>query len=77
MNKLLRSKEKVFGGVCGGVADFFGWNVKLLRLIWVALAIGGCGSPVVFYCLLWFLMPDAARTPMSYEERMKRRLGRI
>lgn len=76
MAKLLRSKKKVFGGVCAGIAEYFGWDVTILRVVWTVLAILGAGSPVLFYFILWLLMPDAAKTSMSYEERMKRRLGK-
>ena len=76
MAKLLRSKKKVFGGVCAGIAECFGWDVTILRVVWTVLAILGAGSPVLFYFILWFLMPDAYKAPMSYEERMKRRLGK-
>ena len=76
MRKLVRSKDKVFGGVCAGIADFFKWDVRLLRLIWVVLSIVGVGSLVVFYLLLWMLMPDAANEKTSYEERMNERLGK-
>lgn len=76
MRKLVRSKDKVFGGVCAGIADFFKWDVRLLRLIWVVLSIVGVGSLVVFYLLLWMLMPDVANEKTSYEERMNKRLGK-
>lgn len=76
MRKLVRSKDKVFGGVCAGIAVFFKWDVRLLRLIWVVLSIVGVGSLVVFYLLLWMLMPDAANEKTSYEERMNKRLGK-
>lgn len=76
MRKLVRSKDKVFGGVCAGIANFFKWDVRLLRLIWVVLSIVGVGSLVVFYLLLWMLMPDAANEKTSYEERMNKRLGK-
>lgn len=76
MAKLLRSNDKVVAGVCGGIAEYFGWNVRFLRLVWLVLAIVGVGSPVVFYILLWLLMPDSSRCKKSYEERMKERLGK-
>ena len=76
MRKLVRSKDKVFGGVCAGVADYFKWDVRMLRLVWVVLSIVGAGSLVIFYLLLWMLMPDAANEKTSYEERMNRRLGK-
>lgn len=76
MRKLVRSKDKVFGGVCAGVADYFKWDVRMLRLVWVVLSIVGAGSLVIFYLLLWVLMPDAANEKTSYEERMNKRLGK-
>ncbi|MBR2318886.1 MAG: PspC domain-containing protein [Bacteroidaceae bacterium] len=76
MAKLLRSKDKLFGGVCGGVAEYFGWNVRNVRLVWLLLSVVGVGSPVIFYILLWLLLPDSARGKKSYEERMKERLGK-
>ena len=76
MSKLLRSKNRVFGGVCAGITEYFGWDATVLRAVWVLLAILGAGSPVLFYFILWFMMPDAYKAPMSYEERMKRRLGK-
>ena len=76
MGKLLRSKDKVFGGVCAGIAEFFGLEVRTLRLVWVVLSIVGVGSLVVFYILLWLLMPDATNEKMSFEERMRNRLGK-
>jgi phage shock protein PspC (stress-responsive transcriptional regulator) len=76
MGKLLRSKDKVFGGVCAGIAEYFKWDVRLLRLIWVVLSIAGVGCPVIFYLLLWLLMPDAANENASFQERMNKRLGK-
>ena len=76
MRKLVRSKDKVFGGVCAGVADYFKWDVRMLRLVWVVLSIVGAGSLVIFYLLLWVLMPDAANEKTNYEERMNKRLGK-
>ena len=76
MGKLLRSENKVFGGVCAGIAEYFKWDVRMLRLVWVVLSIVGVGSPVLFYLLLWLLMPDAANEKMSFEDRMKKRLGK-
>ena len=46
MNKrLYRSREnRMIGGVCGGIAEFFGIDPTLVRLGWVAFcALGGSG----------------------------------
>lgn len=76
MGKLIRSKNKKIAGVCAGVAEHFGWNVRNVRLIWSILAILGVGSPVLFYLILWILMPNGSVARESYEERMNRRLGK-
>lgn len=76
MERLVRSKDKRIAGVCAGVAEHFGWNVSKVRLLWFVLAISGLGAPVLFYFILWFVMPDYRSVKESYEERMKRRLGK-
>lgn len=75
MAKLVRSKDKVIAGVCAGLAEFFGLNVRSVRLMWVVLSVVGVGSPVLFYLILMLLMPDSG-VKASYEERMNRRLGK-
>ncbi len=72
MERLVRSENKKIAGVCAGVAEHFGWDVKNLRLIWFVLAIALVGAPILFYLILWFLMPDKKQE--SYAERMKKRL---
>lgn len=76
MARLVRSKDKKIAGVCAGVAEHFGWNVRNVRLIWLLLAILGVGSPALFYLILWFLMPDCGMVKDSFEERMNKRLGK-
>ncbi len=72
MGKLLRSENAMIAGVAAGIAGHFGWNVNTVRLLWVILAFVGVGSPVLFYLVLWLVMPKAKRK--SYEERMQERL---
>lgn len=76
MARLVRSRNKMIAGVCAGVAEYFGWSVSKVRLVWLLLAILTIGAPVVFYIVLWFVMPDAVSLKQSYTERMNRRLGR-
>ncbi len=35
MKKLVRTKECMVAGVCGGIAQYFGVDVTLIRLLWV------------------------------------------
>ncbi|MFZ4382331.1 MAG: PspC domain-containing protein [Sandarakinorhabdus sp.] len=39
-------------GVCAGIADYFGWDVTLVRLGFVLAAVFGFGSPVLIYLLI-------------------------
>ena len=51
MNKLYRSSQnKVLAGVCAGVADFFGLDVKIIRTVWFLAALLGAG--VLLYLIL-------------------------
>jgi phage shock protein PspC (stress-responsive transcriptional regulator) len=58
MNKMFRSsKNRVLAGVCAGVADFFGLDVKLVRVAWlIALLFAGVGA--LLYLILWFVVPE-------------------
>ena len=56
-NKLYRNTEdKVIGGVCSGLADYFGLDVTLMRVIW-AIAFFGMGIGFLAYIILWIIMP--------------------
>lgn len=36
-------------GVCSGIANYFGWDVTLVRIAWVLAVLLGFGSPVLIY----------------------------
>ena len=75
MKRLMRSANGKLAGVCAGVAEYFGWNVANVRLIWLVCALLGLGSPLLFYIILCFVMPSENQR-VSYEERMNKRLGK-
>lgn len=56
---LMRSKsDKMIGGVCGGIAEYFGWTPWLVRFVYVLISILSAAFPgILVYLLLWFLMP--------------------
>ena len=74
MKKFVRSVNGKVAGVCAGLAEYFEWDVRMLRLIWFVAAIVGAGSPVIFYLILWMLMPVGGKK--DYAERMHERLGK-
>ena len=58
MAELRRPRNgRLIGGVCAALADRFGWNVSLVRLIAV-LSILIPGPQVIFYIVAWVLIPS-------------------
>jgi phage shock protein PspC (stress-responsive transcriptional regulator) len=57
--RLYRSRsDRKIAGVCGGIAEHFGWDPTLVRLGWVLLTLMG-GSGVLIYLVLWLVMPES------------------
>jgi len=55
-NRLCRStRNRVFFGVCGGIAEYFNINPLIIRLIFILTA----GGSVPVYLILAFLLPEA------------------
>lgn len=60
MNKLYRSRtNKVFAGVCGGLADWLGWSSGFLRLLTVIAALCSFGTVLIIYFIASLIMPKA------------------
>lgn len=56
--KLYRSrKDKMIGGVAGGLADYFDVDPTLVRIVFIiTLFLGGSG--VLAYIILWIVVPE-------------------
>jgi phage shock protein C len=57
---LYRSRRhKIIAGVCGGLADFLGWDPTVVRIAYVILSIASVGFPgTIAYVILWIVMPE-------------------
>ena len=58
---LVRSRRHaILAGVCGGLADWLGWNPTLVRILFVAVSVASAAFPgIIVYVALWILMPKA------------------
>lgn len=58
--KLKRSStEKVVAGVLGGLSEWLGWDITLVRLLYVVISIFSAGFPgFLVYIILWVVMPS-------------------
>ena len=55
--KLYKSNQnKMLDGVCGGIAEYFGIDPTVVRLLWVLFSLmGGCG--ILAYIIAAIIIP--------------------
>jgi len=52
------SRNRVLAGVCGGLAEWLGWDVTLVRVLYVAVSVLSVAFPgILVYLVLWLVMP--------------------
>jgi phage shock protein PspC (stress-responsive transcriptional regulator) len=57
--KLTRSSDKVIAGVCAGLANYFGWDPALVRILYLLISIFSAAFPgILVYIVLWIVMPE-------------------
>lgn len=50
--------QNMIAGVMGGIAERFGWNANLLRIIFVIISLMSAAFPgILVYLVLWLIMP--------------------
>lgn len=58
MNALMRPRQgRLIAGVCAAVANRFGWNVTLVRIL-TTIAVIFFGLSLWAYIILWILIPS-------------------
>ena len=51
------NKDRILGGVCGGLGAYLNLDPVLLRVVWaIAFFFGGVG--VLAYIIAWILIPE-------------------
>lgn len=59
MVKLRRSKNRMIAGVCGGLAEYFGMDPTVMRVLYVVVSVFSAAFPgILVYCVLWFVIPE-------------------
>lgn len=57
VKRLYRSgRDKILGGVCGGIAEYLGIDPVLIRLIWVIITLAW-GIGILAYIIAWIIIP--------------------
>ena len=58
MKRLCKSSSnKMISGVCAGIAEYFGCDPTLVRVIWAILGIS-VGSGILAYIIAAIIMPE-------------------
>ena len=57
--RLHRSRSnRMIAGVCGGLAEWLGWDSTLVRILYVVLSLASAAFPgLLVYLILWVVMP--------------------
>jgi len=56
------NSNRILAGVCGGLAEWLGWNPTTVRILYVLVSILSVAFPgILVYIVLWILMPKAGR----------------
>ena len=59
--RLRKSRDRIIAGVCGGIAEWIGWDPTVVRVIYVVVSIVSIAFPgILVYLILWAVMPRAA-----------------
>ena len=50
--------EKMIGGVCGGIAEYFGWDPTIVRIVYTLVSIFSVAFPgIIVYLIFWLIVP--------------------
>ena len=55
--KLVRSANKMVAGVCGGLAEYFGMDATIVRIIYLLATLFTAFAGVLIYIILMIVMP--------------------
>ncbi len=57
---LKKSRNKIISGVCGGIAEWLGWNATLVRILYILASIISAAFPgIIVYIVLMIIMPSS------------------
>lgn len=64
--RLYRSvNNRILGGVCAGLADYFNVDPTIMRLLYIAITLITGGICIVLYILLWVIMPEKPQASLE------------
>jgi phage shock protein C len=53
-------RNRMIAGVCGGIAEWLGWDPTVVRVLYVLISVISVAFPgILVYLVLWIIMPKA------------------
>ncbi len=49
--------DKIFGGVCGGIASYFNIDPVVVRVVWALATLISMGFGIIAYIIAWIIIP--------------------
>jgi Putative stress-responsive transcriptional regulator len=65
--RLYKSPERKLSGVCSGIAEYFGIDPTIVRLIWVVFTCVSVGAGLIAYIICAFIMPDRPSSSADWD----------
>lgn len=53
----LSDKDRKIAGVCGGLADYFGIDSTIVRVLWALAVLVSYGTGFILYLVFWLIVP--------------------
>lgn len=61
-------RDRIIGGVCGGLAESFGGSPWLYRIAFIVGTLATNGALALLYPVLWIFLPSQSRLDQQYVE---------
>ena len=53
------NQNRIVAGVCGGIAEWLGWDPTVVRVGYVLISVLSAAFPgIIAYIIMWLLMPE-------------------
>lgn len=67
----LSEENKVFGGVCAGIGEYFDKDPVIIRLLWVLVTLFTVGTGLLAYLIAWIIIPNKSKLKKTKAAKAK------
>ena len=71
---LVRTRDgRIIAGVCSGLAEYFGIDANIVRIIFAALTVFSAGAAALVYLVAWLVVPEEGETGSIAENYLNKK----